>query len=167
MIQIVECHHIIVLVIPGKSPRADNEPVSVMSWNKLFVNVPFIIFEPDFLVLIDCGMNIIDIVIHRLIHCLYPIIDIHLTLQLLRLMLTDKTLNFCNQLTGFCLRDKLRRLNCIDEKFHFCKLKFSWTHMIIGFSANLLFDNLNPKLICHILKVSIDTFSFCCHIIFF
>ena len=167
MIQIIECHHVIVLIIPGKCPRTDNKPVSVMSWNKLFVNIPFKIFEPDFLVLIDCGMNIIHIIIHGLIHCLYPIVDIHLTLQLLCLMLTDKALNFCNQLTGFCLGDKLRRLNRINKKFYFCKFKFSGTHMIISFSTNLLFDNLNPKLICHILKVCVDTFSFCCHIIFF
>ena len=137
-----------------------------MSWNKLLTNIPFIIFEPNFLVLIDCGMNIIHVVIYRFIHSLHAIIDIYLALKQFCLVLTDIALNLIDQFSGFGLCNKLGRLYCINKELDLCQFKLSGTNMVICLSTNLLLDNLYTKLIRHILKVSINTFSFCGYIIF-
>ena len=128
-----------------------------MSRNQLLIDIPLVVLEADLLVLVNCCMNIIHVVVHRLIHCLYSVIYVDLSLQLLSLMLTDKTLDLGNEFSGFTLSYEFRRLNSINEKLYLCQLEFSGIDMVVSFSPNLLLDDFDSKFLCHILEVIVDT----------
>ena len=82
--------HIIILIIPGQSPRADMIPRSSVTQFHLFLHIPLEILELDLLIfrnrIVDCIDSIIDAFIHRLNSSGY----IHLSLQPLRIVFADQ-----------------------------------------------------------------------------
>ena len=68
-------NQIIVLVIPGQCPWADNIKSTILLQFQFFSDRPLCIMEFNLLVLIDCCMNVVYVVIYSLILCLRTVYD--------------------------------------------------------------------------------------------
>ena len=99
-------HLIIIFIIPGQCRRADNLEIAILFQFQFFLNSPLCILESDFLVLINCCMNVIHIVINCFILRLRTIDNENIFRKHRRISLTAKLLQFRYQFFGFLLRNK-------------------------------------------------------------
>ena len=108
--------HIIILIIPGQSTRADMIPCSSVTQFHLFLHIPLEILELDLLIfrnrIVDCIDSIIDAFIHRLNSSGY----IHLSLQPLCIVFADQLFQLFYQCVGLLLCNEFGRLDGIYQK---------------------------------------------------
>ncbi len=110
-------YQIIILVIPGQSPRTDVITSPVVPQPHFFFLVPLEILEFYLFIVGNGIMNSIHTVINALVHGLDPAGYIHLTLQFLSIVFSGKGFQLFYQLVGFLYGDKLRRLYCVHKEF--------------------------------------------------
>ena len=110
-------NEVVVLVVPPQMPWADAVPPAVPAQRFLLLHRPLKVLETDLLSLSDGSMELIDVVVDALIHCLYSSRHIYLTLQFLCLIFTNHFFQLLNQRIRFLFCDEFGRLNCIYQKF--------------------------------------------------
>ena len=115
---------IIILILPHKSPGTDTVPFSILLQPQLLLHCPFAVLKRNLLILGKCSLNLINTVIHTLIHSPHTVLHKNLATQLSGLMDTRKALQLPDQLAGLPTGNKSGRLYRIYQKFQFRKLKF-------------------------------------------
>ena len=159
-------YEIIVLSFPRKPPRTDMIILSAMSQFHFFLFRPLKILKLNFSIFRYCIVNSIYRIVDTFIHRFNSPGNINLSLQCHCLIFADHFLYFLNQCIAFSLCNKFRWLNCIYQKFQFCKFKRAIYNMVLIIFSCLFPLNFYAHLF-QIFQITVNTFSFCCYSIFF
>ena len=133
-------NQIVVFIIPCQCPRTDNIESAILFKFQLLLNCPLRIMEFDLFILINSRVNIIYVIIHRFILCLWPVYDEYISGKHFGICLTAKLLQFLYQFLGFLFCDKFRRLNCIHQELQLRQFKIPGTNIIARALAFLLLN---------------------------
>ena len=106
---------IVVFAVPDERPGTNLIPGAVSAELHLLFEVPLKVLEANLTTGVDGLVNRVHIVVDARVHGLDAVRDDDLALQLRCLMPAHKGLEFCNQLLGFFVCDKLGRLHGVYE----------------------------------------------------
>ena len=114
---------IVVFAVPDEGPGTDLIPGAVSAELHLLFEVPLKVLEANLTTGVDGLVNRVHIVIDARVHGLDAVRDDDLALQLRCLMPAHKGLELRNQLLGFFVGDKFRRLHGVYKQFQFREFK--------------------------------------------